>query len=195
LLAGLFGMLIVKVGIPWWLGVLDLGSALAATVCLLLARVLLIDGATWSPGRTSRLAWAALGSLATMHLLALPVAGEHSYTRCMGWPVLVLASDHGPVLQWTRLALAGLATLLIVLAAVRGLRRADLRMASVVPLVALLGELGWGAAIVAGNGDVGVRTAHSVTAVLLFWCVALLATRSGVTVRTSVPAVPVDLKY
>lgn len=182
--AGLFGMLIVKVGIPWWLGVLDLASALAATVCLLLARVLLADGATWAPGRTSRLAWAALGVLVAMHLLALPVAGTNSYTRCMGWPVLVLDSDHWPALQWARIGLAVLATALVVAAAVRGFRRDDLRLVAALPVVAIAGELALGAVLLTGDGGVAVRTAHSVVAVLAFWCVALLATRSGLATRT-----------
>lgn len=185
--AGLFGMLIVKVGIPWWLGVLDLGSALAATVCLLLARVLLADGATWRPGRTSRLAWAALGVLAAMHLLALPVAGEHSYTRCMGWPVLVLESDHWPAVQWLRIGLAVLATALLVAAAAGAFRRPELRLFAAFPVAAITVELALGLAMVAGSGGVGVRAAHSIVAVLTFWSVALLATRSGLTARTALP--------
>ena len=176
--AGLFGMLIVKVGIPWWLGVLDLGSALAATVCLLLARVLLVDGARWKPGRAARLSWTALGGLAAMHLLALPVAGAHSYTRCMGWPVLVLGSDHWPVLQWARVGLAVLATVLIVVAAVREFRSGG-RVVAVLPVAAVALELIVGLAMVAGSGGVGVRTVHSVTAVVAFWCTALLAARSS----------------
>lgn len=185
--AGLFGMLIVLVGIPWWLGVLDLGSALAATVCLLLARVLLTDGATWAPGRTSGLAWTALGTLAAMHLAALPVAGTNSYTRCMGWPVVVLSGDHWPMLQWLRIGLAVLATALIVTAAVRAFRRDGLRVAAVLPLVAVALELALGLVMLAGNGSVEIRTVHSVVAVLAFWSVALLATRSGLATRTVQP--------
>lgn len=189
--AGVFGMLIVKVGIPWWLGVLDLASALAATVCLLVARVLVADGATWSPGRTSRLAWAALGTLAALHLLALPVAGEHSYTRCMGWPVLVLDSDHWPALQWARIGLAVVVTILVIAAAVRGLRRPGLRVVAALPVVALAVELVLGLVLVTAGGGVGVRTAHSVVAVLVFWSVALLAARSATMVRTVRPDAPV----
>jgi len=61
--AGVFGMLTVKVGIPWWLGVIDLACALTATICLLLAWVLITPGATWGPTVTARLAWAAVLAL------------------------------------------------------------------------------------------------------------------------------------
>jgi len=178
--AGLFGMLIVIVGIPWWLGVLDLAGALAATVCLLVARILLAQGQAWAPGRTSRVAWAALGTLTLMHVSALPVAGAHSYTRCMGWPLLVLDTDHWPALQWVRIALAAAAAIMIVVAAVGGLRREGLLVVAWLPLAALAAELALGLAMVDGGAGVGLRTVHSVVAVLVFWSTALLAARSGV---------------
>ena len=183
--AGLFGMLIVLVGIPWWLGVLDLASALVAMVGLLYARVLLADRPVLVAGRTLHLARGALGTLVAMHLLTLPVAGNLSYTRCMGWPTLVLDADHWPALQWLRIALAAVATLLIVLAAINGAVRPHLRVAALLPLAIVLVELRLGLAMVSGGGDVAARAAHSVTAVLVLWSVALLAALSEPSRRTA----------
>ena len=188
--AGMFGMLIVKVGIPWWLGMVDLASALAATVSLLVARVLL-DEVSWAPGRTARLAWTAVGTLTAMHLLALAVAGEGSYTRCLSWPLVVLDTDRWPAVQWIRLGLALLAAGLIIAAAVRAWRRDEHRLLAVLPVAALGIELVLGVVMLAGSGDIGIRAAYSVVAATLFWLVALLAARSSVTVRVPRPVEPV----
>lgn len=173
--AGVFGMLIVRVGIPWWLGMLDLASALAATVAMLLAR-LLLDGPRWAPGRTARLAWAALGTLALLHLLGLAVAGPDSFTRCLGWPLGVLDADRWPVLQWLRLGLALCAAVLIVLAIVAAATRTRAWPA----LGLLLAEVLLGLALLAGAGGVGVRAAYAVVASLLFGAVAWLAATTSV---------------
>jgi cytochrome c oxidase assembly protein subunit 15 len=175
--AGVFGMLIVRIGIPWWLGMLDLASALMATVAMLLAR-LLLDRPRWAPDRTAWLAWAALGTLAGMHLLGLAVAGTDSFTRCLGWPLGVLAADRWPAVQWLRLGLAVGAAVLIVLAAVAAATRTRAWPA----LCLLFAEVALGIALLAGAGGVGVRTAYAVVAALLFGAVAWLA--AGTSVRT-----------
>ncbi|HEX5336282.1 MAG TPA: COX15/CtaA family protein, partial [Propionicimonas sp.] len=122
LAAGVFGMLTVKVGIPWWLGMVDLACALTATACLLLARVLLTPGATWAPTVTARIAWAAVGVLGALHLTGIAVAGPDSFTRCLSWPLGVLDADRWPWLQMVRIGLAVGAAVTIALAARRAER-------------------------------------------------------------------------
>lgn len=182
--AGVFGMLIVKVGIPWWLGMLDLASALMATVVLLLARVLLTAGAEWAPGRTARLAWGAVGVLAAMHVLALAVAGPNSNTGCLGWPLGVLPADRWPLLQSLRIWLAVAAAGLIVGAVVRAVRRRGLRTVGWLAGGLLLAELGIGGALLLGQGSLPMRTAYAVAAAGVFGAVALLASRASALGRT-----------
>jgi cytochrome c oxidase assembly protein subunit 15 len=177
--AGVFGMLIVKVGIPWWLGVLDLASALLATVSMLLAR-LLLSLPEWRPDRTARVAWAGVGALALLHLLALAVAGTDSFTRCLGWPLGVLAADRWPALQVARVVLAAAAAVLIVLAVAGLARRPGLRLYAWLAAGLLIAELALAASLLAGAGSVGLRTVYAVVAAALFGAAALLAARSGV---------------
>ena len=181
--AGVFGMLVVKFGIPWWLGMIDLASALTATVVILVARLLLAEGARWAPGPEARLAWTAVGALAAMHLLAIAVAGNNSFTRCLSWPLGVLDADRWPFLQGVRIALAIAAAGLIAVAARRAQRlpRGWLVGRWAAGLVLL--ELGLGTALVAGAEGLVVRTAFAVVAVGVFGAVALLAGRLSVTVR------------
>lgn len=177
--AGIFGMLIVKVGIPWWLGVLDLASALAATVSMLVGR-LLLTRPTWAPDRTARLAWAGLGALALMHLSALAVAGPDSFTRCLGWPLGILGADRWLALQVVRVGLAVVAAVLIVVAVVGTVRRPGLRLYGWVAAGLLSAELALAATLLAGLGSVGLRTAYAVAAAALFGAVGLLAARMSV---------------
>jgi cytochrome c oxidase assembly protein subunit 15 len=177
--AGIFGMLIVLVGIPWWLGVLDLASALVATVAMLQAR-LLLDRPRWAPDRVARTAWWAVGVLAVMHLSALAVAGTDSFTRCLGWPLGILAADRWPGLQGARIVLAGVAAVLIVLAANGAARRPELRLPGWLAAGLLAAELALAVVLLAGAGGVGLRTVYAVVAAALFGAVALLAGRASV---------------
>lgn len=176
--AGLFGMLIVLIGIPWWLGMLDLGSALVATVAMLLAR-LLLTFPDWAPGRVARAAWAAVGTLAVMHLLALAVAGPDSFTRCLGWPLGVLDADRWPLLQGLRLGLAAVAAVLIVVAVAGALRRPELRTPGWLAAGLLVAELALAVAFLTGAGSVVLRTVYAVVAAALYGAVALLACRAS----------------
>ena len=178
--AGLFGMLIVLVGIPWWLGMLDLASALAATVCMLLARVLLIPSVEWAPGRLARPAWAAVGVLAAMHLSAIAVAGPNSFTRCLSWPLGVLDADRWSLLQGLRIGLAVAAAVLIVITVVRAVSRPGDRVLGWLVAALLAAELGLGGLLLFGIGDLLVRTGYAIVAALLFSGVALLAGRASV---------------
>lgn len=182
--AGVFGMLTVKVGIPWWLGMIDLACALTATVCLLLARVLITPGAIWAPTVTARLAWGAVGVLAALHLSAIAVAGPDSFTRCLGWPLGVLPADRWPLLQSLRLWLAVAAAGLIVTAAVRASGRRGLRRVGIPAVVLLLAEMAVGGALLAGQGSLPVRAAYAVLAAGVFGATALLAVRASVTHTT-----------
>lgn len=178
--AGMFGMLIVLVGIPWWLGMLDLASALAATVCMLLARVLLIPSVEWAPGRLARLAWAAVGVLAAMHLSAIAVAGPNSFTRCLSWPLGVLDADRWSLLQGLRIGLAVAAAVLIGITVVRAVSRPGDRVLGWLVAALLTAELGLGGLLLLGIGDLLVRTGYAIVAALLFSGVALLAGRASV---------------
>lgn len=180
LAAGIFGMLTVKVGIPWWLGLIDLACALTATVSLLLARVLLTPATQWAPGRTARVAWGALGLLAALHLSAIAVAGPDSFTRVLSWPLGVLPADRWPVLQSVRVWLAVAACGLIVTAVVRASGRRGLWRVGVPAGLLLLAELGIGAALLSGQGSMAMRTAFAVAAAGVFGTVALLAARASV---------------
>ncbi len=179
--AGVFGMLTVKVGIPWWLGMIDLACALAATVCLLLARVLLTPGATWTPTVAARSAWGAVGVLAALHLTGIAVAGPDSFTRCISWPLGVLDADRWPLLQVVRLGLAVGAVVLIALAARRAERDGRRALARLAAGLVLL-ELALALAMTAGSGGLAVRAAYAVVAAGIFGATALLAVRASVAV-------------
>ncbi len=194
--AGVFGMLTVKVGIPWWLGMIDLACALTATTSLLLARVLLTPGATWAPGLTARIAWTAVGVLAALHLTGIAVAGPDSFTRCLGWPLGVLEADRWPWLQVVRIGLAVGAAALIALAARRAERagpRFPARLAAGLVLLEL--ALAW--AMDSGFGGLAVRASYGVVAAAIFGATALLAARASVSVGTGETSgqnpIPVDL--
>ena len=181
--AGVFGMLTVKVGIPWWLGMIDLACALTAMVSLLLARVLLTPETHWAPGWTARVAWGALGFLAVLHLCGIAVAGPGSFTRVLSWPLGVLPADRWPKLQSLRIWLAVAACGLIVTAVVRASGRRGLWRVGLPAGVLLLAELGIGAALLSGQGSTGMRTAYAVVAAGVFGAVALLAARASVVRR------------
>jgi cytochrome c oxidase assembly protein subunit 15 len=184
--AGVFGMLIVLIGIPWWLGTLDLASALVATVAMLAAR-LLLSHPGWAPGRSARIAWGAVATLAVMHLSGLAVAGDNSFTRCLGWPLGVLAADRWPVLQGVRLGLAAVVVILLVVA-VGGLwRRREVRLPAGLAVGLLAAEVVLAAVLLAGSGGVVLRTVYAVVAAALFGAVALLAVRASL-VPTPVPS-------
>ena len=183
--AGVFGMLIVKFGIPWWLGMIDLASALAATVAILVARLLLAEGARFAPGPEARLAWAAVGTLAAMHLLAIAVAGDNSFTRCLSWPLGVLDADRWPLLQGLRIVLAIAAAGFIGVAAHRAQRLPQGWLVGRWAAGLVLLELGLGTALVAGAEGLAVRTAYAVVAVGIFGAVVLLAGRLSVAVRAA----------
>jgi cytochrome c oxidase assembly protein subunit 15 len=194
--AGVFGMLTVKVGIPWWLGMVDLACALTATACLLLARVLVTPGATWAPSPTARIAWAAVGVLAALHLTGIAVAGTDSFTRCLSWPLGVLEADRWAWLQVVRIGLAVGAATLIALAARRAERGGLLVPARLAAGLVVL-ELALALAMDSGFGGLAMRTAYAVVAAAIFGATALLAARASVLVGTGEASgqnpIPVDL--
>lgn len=192
--AGVFGMLTVKVGIPWWLGVVDLASALTATVAMLVARLLLTPGRVWAPAG-GRAAWAAVGTLAVVHLTGLAVAGPGSFTRCLSWPLGILEADRWPLLQAARLVLTAVAMALVALATARAARRPDLRPYGWLAAGTVVVELVLGGVLLSGAGGGGVRTAYAVAAAAVFGAVALLAARASLPVPATAegplePALP-----
>jgi cytochrome c oxidase assembly protein subunit 15 len=195
--AGVFGMLTVKVGIPWWLGMVDLACALTATVSLVLARVLITPGATWAPSTTARIAWAAVGVLGVLHLSGIAVAGPDSFTRCLSWPLGVLDADRWPQLQALRVWLAVAAAGLIVTAAVRASGRRGLWRVGVPAAVLLMAEIAVGGALLAGQGSLFMRTLYAVLAAGVFGATSLLAVRASLAVAARDSSgqnpIPVDL--
>jgi cytochrome c oxidase assembly protein subunit 15 len=196
LAAGVFGMLTVKVGIPWWLGMVDLACALTATACLLLARVLLTPGAVWAPSLTARIAGAAVGVLAALHLTGIAVAGPDSFTRCLSWPLGVLEADRWPWLQVVRIGLAVGAAVAIAIAARRAERegpRFPARLAAGLVLLEL--ALAW--AMNEGFGGLAMRATYAVVAAGIFGATALLAARATVVAAAGESSgqnpIPVDL--
>jgi cytochrome c oxidase assembly protein subunit 15 len=176
-------MLIVLIGIPWWLGMLDLASALMATVVTIIARLLLSDGATWAPSRAAAPAWAAVGTLALMHLLGLAVAGTNSFTACLGWPLGVLDADRWPWLQVVRLLLAGAVLVLMTVAGRRVERSSSTDGAVRILVLGLLVELATAGVLLQGAGGLVARTVYAVAAAALFGATALLAGRASISVR------------
>lgn len=173
LAAGAFGMLIVLIGIPWWLGVLDVASALVATVSLILARLLL--DRRWRPQPGARAAWVATGTIAVMYLAGLAVAGPNSFTRCLSWPLGILQADRWPLVQGLRLVLALAAVVLIGFAVRHGLAQPSARLAAGLTAGLLLAELVLAGALGGGAAGVAIRTGYAVIAALLFAALALLA--------------------
>ncbi|MGC3994542.1 MAG: hypothetical protein QM779_10615 [Propionicimonas sp.] len=186
LAAGVFGMLTVRIGIPWWMGVIDLACALAATVAMLRAR-LLLGRPLAVPNPTARIAWAAVGTLGVLHLLGIAVAGENSFTRCLSWPLGILAADRWPLLQGVRVGLAGLAAVLLVVVVVRSLQHPGRRAWAWLLAGLLALELLLMGALLAGAGGVGLRTAYAVVAAGVFGAAAVLASSAGLAVAAGHP--------
>lgn len=179
--AAVFGRQVVLYGLPPVLGMLDLGLSLVAMIAITTATVALARTPyAHAPSRVSHLAWSGVGTLLAMHVLGILTAGTGSYTRCMGWPIWrIIDSDQAVGLQWVRIGLAAIATLLIFGAAWTAWGRADLR-----PIAATLVGL-WVVELAVGLAMGGQRISmvgaaiYSAAAVGILFTLALLAARSA----------------
>ena len=150
IVSAVVGRRVVLVGIPAWIGAIDLCCALTAMTVMGIAAVLAArparpkaprpepvaalasapaappaaaESGTPRATRTTRTAATGIGVLIVMHTTGIPAAGRGSYTSSMGWPMWrLIAGDHYPWLQVVRLVLAGLATVLVVATAVSAMR-------------------------------------------------------------------------
>ena len=182
LAAAIFGRQIVLYGLPMGLGMLDLGMSLIALIAIITAAVCL--GRTpyaHAPHRTSRLAWTGVGVLFVMHVLAIPVAGTGSYTRCMGWPIWrIIDTDQAVALQWLRIGLAVAATLLIFGTAAAAWARSDLRPLGVGLVVLWVIELAAGLAMGGQRISMLGAAVYSVAAVAILTTLTLIAARAAI---------------
>lgn len=178
--------------VPRWMSAADLLAALTAMTCLMFATVALYRGG----GRFVRTPLSGLAlttglTLFAMHGLALFAAGFRSYTRCMSWPILWLASDDSFGVQVVRSVLA-LAAVLLIVATVRAARlQPEFRGHAMLVaglLLAVLVLTFLYRALAADHGVVGLL--FSVASVALVWVVLFLAARSGI--RRPASGSPVD---
>lgn len=184
LAAGFFGRLIVLSTLPMWWGVVDLFSALTSMLAMVVAAVALERGRPRRATTDSRLAWTAVAALVPMHLLGIVVAGSMtdgalSYTRCVGWPVTLIAeTDNHPVVQVVRvlLGVTVLAAIALLVARSQGQGRHRRLGAALAGLVVLEVVLGVTIRVVGLNS--WLAAAFSATAVLLLWTLGLTAART-----------------
>lgn len=159
---------------------IDLLCALLAMTLSLVTAVALSRGARFSLNQVS--AW-ALGSsalLIVMHVTGLWAAGHRSYTRCMSWPILWLASDDNLAVQVVRTALALAAAVALVLTIRAALRANDQRGPAIALGVLLALVVGLAVAYRATGVDGGILgVLFSATSVGLLWTSLLIAARSA----------------
>ncbi len=187
--AAIFGRLVVLTGLPKAWGVVDLSCALIAMIAMTVATVALERGGqprVVTP--TSRLAWTAIGALIAMHLLGIVVSGQSSYTRCIGWPVtLVAATDLHPALQSTRVILGLVVVITIVLITRRTVQVPAQRPLGLALISLLLLEGVFGVMIRTLGLNAVLAAGFSLTAVTLLWCLGLTAARTEAIAGSGLP--------
>ena len=185
MIAGVLGMLTVKVGISKAWAAFDLGASLIALVAITVATVCVLRyPRRWQPGATGRLAWGAVGALFAFHVCSVLVAGPGSLTRCMSWPVWrIVEADGGVAWQWVRLVLGGAAAVLTVLVAVLGMRRLDTRVFGAVLAVLVVCEVAMGLTVVAHGAGLTVKAWYAALAAATFCVSAWIASLVSVAKR------------
>lgn len=182
IVAAVVGRLVVlRGGVPAYVGAIDLFCALAGMTAMVVAGVLasrppVASGSRGHWGPVTRIAAAGLVTLMALHVTGIVVAGRGSYTSSAGWPLWqVIASDRLPWLQIVRLALAGVGAVLVLATAV-AVFRTGWRWTGVGIAVALAAELTLGAVIRAYGLHHAVAAIHSSLAVVLVAGLGLVAT-------------------
>ncbi|MDU7359887.1 MAG: cytochrome C oxidase subunit I [Propionibacteriaceae bacterium] len=186
MIAGVLGMLTVKVGISKAWAAFDLGASLIALVAITVATVCVLRyPRRWQPGATGRLVWGAVGALFAFHVCSVLVAGPGSLTRCMSWPVWRLVeADGGVAWQWVRLVLGGAAAVLTVLVAVLGMRCRDTRVFGVILAVLVVCEVAMmGLTVVAHGAGLTVKAWYAALAAATFCVSAWIASLASVAKR------------
>lgn len=111
--AGVFGMLTIKRGLSSFEAMLDLWCAFVALVAMMIVVALLSDNATTG---TPLLSISTIIALFLLYGTGILVAGDGSFTRCMGWPLSCnTTSDEHLWLQIIRVLIAVAAIIGIVL--------------------------------------------------------------------------------
>jgi cytochrome c oxidase assembly protein subunit 15 len=173
IVAALVGRLVVlRGGVPVYVGAADLFCALAGMTAMVVAAVLAsrppaASGSRGHWGPVTTIAAVGVGVLMALHVTGIVVAGPGSYTSSVGWPLWqVIESDLHPWLQIVRLVIAGLAAVLVVATAV-AVTRMGSRAAGVSIAAVLVAELALGAVIRVYGLHQAVAGVHSVLAVVL----------------------------
>lgn len=182
-IAGVMGMLTVRVGISKGLAAFDLASSLVGLLAITVATaVVLRNPARAQLDGAARAGWIAVAALLVFHVASILVAGKGSLTRCMSWPVWRLIEiDGSRAGQWVRLALAGAAVATLGAALVLGLREAATRGAALVVAVLVAVELVIGLTVIADGASVVVKAWYAAVAGAIFcgagWLAALATIR------------------
>lgn len=177
---------VLDLGVGPWESALDILAALVAMSLSLVVAVSLGRGRGLALTGTARAGFAAAIALVVMHDTALLSAGYRSFTRCLSWPILWLASDDNFGLQVLRTVLAVVALAAVVVAVRRALRVPRLRTHALVIAglqVAVLALAVLYRATGADGGLLGI--AFSLASVALVWATVLL----GACAATAAPAV------
>lgn len=185
MIAGVLGMLTVKVGISKAWAAFDLGASLIALIAITVAAVCVLRyPRRWQPDTTGRLAWGAVGVLYAFHVCSVLVAGPGSLTRCMSWPVWrIVEADGGVAWQWVRLILGGIAAVLTVLVALQGMRRRDTRVFGAVLAVLVMCEVAMGLTVVAHGAGLTVKAWYAALAAATFCLSVWIASLASVAKR------------
>ena len=158
---------------------LDLLCALVTMSVSLYVAVAVSRSARYVRGRLGDSALLAAVLLTVTFVSGLFAAGDRSFTRCVSWPLLWLASDDNIVLQTARTAVAILA-IMAVIVTVRVAHRSERErllgrvLTALAVLSVVLGVIYRAAEI--DGGVVGI--AFSVTCVAVLWTTVLIAARS-----------------
>ncbi len=170
---------------------IDLFCALTAMTLTLVAAVALERNAgRLRLGSVVSPALVASSTLIVMHVIGQLAAGNRSFTRCMSWPILWLASDDNLGTQTVRTALALVALGAILLASRDALRVPALRAHGLVNVGLLVAVLALAVIYRFTDADGGLRgIAFSLVSVALLWSTIFLTARAGL--NRAVTATPV----
>ena len=157
----------------------DLLFALTAMALSALTALALTRGGRLALTDVSAPAGLAATLLVVMHVTGQLAAGNRSFTRCMSWPVLWLASDDNLLVQVLRTGFAIAAAVALVVAVRAGLRTAAVRGHALVVAGLLAGVLVLAVAYRASGTDGGVLgVTFSLASVALLWSTITLAGRA-----------------
>ncbi len=165
-IAGVLGMLTVKVGISKGLAAFDLGASLVGLIAITIATVCVLR----APRRVHRgveqtAGWAAVVALFVFHVSSIIVAGPGSLTRCVSWPVWRTLDVDGAVgAQWLRLVLGAVAVLAVAATVVLAVRDRGTRLPAVVVGVLALVELVMGPTVIAAGAAMTVKAWYAAIA-------------------------------